>query len=58
MKIIATKKKIKNQNGKSDSCKVICFNVKKVNDVKRSLPTEKEFEELTGLMRRLEMLLV
>lgn len=31
------------------SCKVICFNVEKVNEVKRSLPTEKEFEKLTGL---------
>lgn len=31
------------------SCKIICFNVKKVNEVKRLLPTEREFEELTGL---------
>jgi DNA-binding transcriptional ArsR family regulator len=49
MEIVATKKKIKNQNGKADSCKVICFNVEKVKEVKKSLPTEREFEELVEL---------
>lgn len=49
MELAATKKKIKNQNGKADSCKVICFNVDKVKEVKKSLPTEKEFEELVAL---------
>jgi len=49
MEIIATKKKIKNQNGKTDSCKVICFNVEKVKEVKKSLPNEREFQELVEL---------
>jgi len=49
MEIIAPKKKIKNQNGKADSCKVICFNVEKVKEVKKSLPNEREFEELVEL---------
>lgn len=49
MEQISTKKKIKNQNGKSDTCKVICFNVEKVKEIKRSLPNEREFEELVGL---------
>lgn len=45
-----TKKKIvhkRNSNG--DTCKVICFDIKKVNEVKKSLPTEREFEELVKL---------
>lgn len=49
MEIAAPKKKIKNQNGKADSCKVICFNVEKVKEVKKSLPTEGEFQELVEL---------
>ena len=49
MEIIATKKKIKNQNGKTDSCKVICFNVEKVKEVKKTLPNEREFQELVEL---------
>lgn len=49
MERIKTKKKIKNQNSKADSCKVICFNVEKVNEVKKSLPAEWEFKELVGL---------
>lgn len=31
------------------SCRVVCFNVEKVNEIKRSLPSDKEFEELTRL---------
>jgi len=49
MEITSAKKKIKNKNVKGDSCNVICFNVEKVNEVKRSLPTEKEFDELVAL---------
>ena len=49
MLITASKKKIKNQKGKGDSCKVICFNVEKVEEVKNSLPKEKEFDELVSL---------
>lgn len=51
MKTIELKKKnkIQNRNGNAETCKVICFNVAKVNEVKRSLPTVKEFEKLTGL---------
>lgn len=41
------KKQKRNANGQS--CKVICFNVEKVKDIKQSLPTEKEFEELVRL---------
>ncbi|MBU0561300.1 MAG: metalloregulator ArsR/SmtB family transcription factor [Bacteroidetes bacterium] len=37
------------RNSKKVTCKVICFNVEKVNEVKRSIPTEKEFTELTEL---------
>lgn len=47
MGLAATKKK--NKNSKADSCKVICFNVDKVKEVKKSLPTEREFEELVKL---------
>jgi len=49
MESIAPKEKIKNNNGKADSCKVICFNIEKVKEVKKSLPTEKEFQELVEL---------
>ena len=49
MEIIATRKKMKNQNGNANSCKVICFNVEKVKEVKKSLPTEREFGELVEL---------
>lgn len=49
METVAAKKKIKNQNGKTDSCKVICFNVEKIKEVKKSLPTKREFEELVEL---------
>jgi len=56
METVAAKKKFmpkasirKNQNGKANSCKVICFNIEKVKEVKKSLPTEREFEELVGL---------
>lgn len=46
MQTLVLDKKLK---PKADSCKVICFNVEKVNEVKQSLPTEKEFEELVEL---------
>lgn len=49
METATLKKKIKNQNGKADSCKVICFNIEKVKEVKKSLPTEREFQELVEL---------
>lgn len=51
MKTIELKKrnKIQNRNGNAETCKVICFDIEKVNEVKKSLPTEKEFEELTKL---------
>lgn len=51
MKTIELKKKnkIQNRNGNAETCKVICFNVEKVNEVKKSIPTEKEFEELVEL---------
>ena len=49
MKTITARKKLKNRKGKVNSCKVICFNVEKVEEVKNSLPTEKEFEELVVL---------
>lgn len=49
MEITEAKKKIKTKNGKADSCKVICFNVEKVNEVKRSLPKERELDELVAL---------
>lgn len=49
MKTITARKKLKNRNGKANSCKVICFNIEKVEEVKNSLPTEKEFEELVVL---------
>ena len=38
--------KLQSRNGNAETCKVICFNTEKVKDVKKSLPTEKEFEEL------------
>ncbi|MDF1611356.1 ArsR/SmtB family transcription factor [Stygiobacter electus] len=41
--------KVHKRISNGQSCKVICFNVEKVNEVKKSLPTEKEFEELVGL---------
>ena len=51
MKTLELKKrnKILNRKGNAETCKVICFNVEKVKDVKKSLPTEKEFEELVEL---------
>lgn len=49
METATLKKKIKNQNGKADSCKVICFNIEKVKEVKKSLPAEREFQELVEL---------
>lgn len=49
MKTITARKKLKNRNGKANSCKVICFNIEKVEEVKNALPTEKEFEELVVL---------
>lgn len=51
MPVVELKNKQKGQsrNSKADTCKVICFNVEKVNEVKKSLPTEKEFNELTEL---------
>ncbi len=45
---IKSKKQIRN-NGQSESCDVICFNIEKVREVKKSLATEKEFEELVKL---------
>lgn len=41
--------KVHKRISNGQSCKVICFNVEKVNEVKKSLPTEKEFEELVAL---------
>lgn len=38
-----------NRNGNAETCKVICFNAEKVNEVKKTLPTKKEFEELVQL---------
>ena len=38
----------KKRSSTTETCKVICFNVEKVNEVKRLIPTEKEFNELTG----------
>lgn len=51
MRTIELKKRNKMQsgNGKAEKCKVICFDAEKVKDVKKSLPTEKEFEELVQL---------
>ncbi len=51
MKPIELKKKnrIQNRNGNADSCHVICFNIEKVKQLKKSLPTDKEFEELVEL---------
>lgn len=37
------------RNSKTETCKVICFNTKKVSEVKQSLPTKIEFEELVEL---------
>ena len=37
------------RNSKTETCKVICFNTKMVSEVKQSLPTKREFEELVGL---------
>ncbi|MEW6506175.1 MAG: metalloregulator ArsR/SmtB family transcription factor [Bacteroidota bacterium] len=39
----------RNGNGNAETCKVICFNAEKIKEVKKSLPTEKEFEELVEL---------
>lgn len=41
--------KVHKRNSRDQSCKVVCFNIAKVNEVKRSLPTEKKFEKLTVL---------
>ena len=51
MRTIELQKRNKTQsrNGNAEKCKVICFNTEKVKDVKKSLPTEKEFEELVQL---------
>jgi len=37
------------RSANGQSCRIVCFNVQKVNEVKRSLPTDKEFQKLTGL---------
>jgi len=41
--------KLHKRNSDAEVCKVICFDLAKVNQVKQSLPTEKEFEELVSL---------
>ena len=46
---LTKKPKLHKPNSNGETCKVICFNVKKVNEVKKSLPAEKEFEELAAL---------
>ncbi len=51
MRAIELKKrnKMQSRNGNAETCKVICINAEKVKDVKKCLPTEKEFEELVQL---------
>lgn len=47
--VLKSKPKLNKRNSRDQSCKVVCFNIAKVHEVKRSLPAEKEFEELTAL---------
>lgn len=49
MPTTAVNKKNVTRNSKKETCKVICFNTEKVSEVKQSLPTEREFEELVEL---------
>lgn len=42
-------KKASKQNGNKDTCKIVCFNIDKVNEVKKSLPEDEALNELTGL---------
>ena len=46
---LTKKTKLHKSNSNGETCKVICFNANKVNEVKKSLPAEKEFEELVSL---------
>jgi len=45
---LKNKLKNKNRNVNAQRCKVVCFNIVKVNEIKKTLPTEKEFRELTN----------
>lgn len=45
---LKNKLKNKNRNANAQRCKVVCFNIAKVNEIKKALPTEKEFGELTN----------
>ncbi|MCL5029130.1 MAG: metalloregulator ArsR/SmtB family transcription factor [Bacteroidetes bacterium] len=46
---LTKKTKLHKSNSNGETCKVICFNANKVNEVKKSLPAEKEFDELVSL---------
>ncbi|MHB1687887.1 MAG: ArsR/SmtB family transcription factor [Ignavibacteriaceae bacterium] len=45
---LKNKLKNKNRNANEQRCRVVCFNIDKVNEIKKALPTEKEFGELTN----------
>lgn len=43
------KSKLQRRRRNESTCKVVCFNVEKVNEIKRLLPSEREMDELVNL---------